>query len=209
MTFRTTTAPDRRDPERMWRRALASFALGWVLLLTASATAGAGTLTFFEGSASPGAPRMIASPASDVLLDVDYSASTGEGGGIYGFSEIRIGVSGDLTLTSSGFFCMVTSCLFAPFPWTGGNEIAVTGGEDLGGETAGSLDLMTISVSGTQGLVFVYLGEYLDATGDGSSVGLIQSVEPTVIAVVPEPGFAIGLGLGAAALAARRPRRTV
>jgi hypothetical protein len=178
------------------------------LLCLVAWTSRAGDLDFFEGSVGAGAERWIASPASDVLLDIDYGPASAEGGGLYGFSEIRIVSTGDVTLTPTGFWCDVTACLHHPLPFVGGTELLMTGGDDLLGEVASSLGLLSISVSGTNGLVVVLGGEYLDSTGPSNEPGAIQVVDPAVIARVPEPGFSLGLGLACLGLVgARRARR--
>ena len=74
------------------------------------------------------------------------------------------------------FVSPATACLFAPLPWEGGTEIAMTAGDDLNGETAGALDLLSISVSGSNGYVFVYQGDYFDATGSAGAIGQLQQV---------------------------------
>lgn len=193
----------RASSPRLLSLALVCPALLWLATLGAQA----GTLEFFESSAGPGASRAIASPANDVLLDLEYGPASGEGGGIYGFSEVRIAATGNLTLSATGFWCAVSGCLHFPLPFVDGTEIVVTGGDDLLGEVATSLDLMSISVSGTNGYIVVVTGEYLDSTGPSSEPGAIQAVDPTVLASVPEPALATSLCVGGLTLAALTRRR--
>lgn len=186
-------ANERRAPRRRVIR-LASIALATIVF---AQTATAGTLAFFANPSSPGVPLAIPTASPAVALDVAYSPATSEGGGVYGFSEIRLLTTGDLTFTGAGFFCTVASCLHFPLPFTGGDELLITGGNDLTGETAGTLDLVSISVEGTAGFVVVVDGDYLDASGASGAPGAIQVVNPSIVATVPEPGFAVTLVVGA------------
>ncbi|MCA9502703.1 MAG: PEP-CTERM sorting domain-containing protein [Myxococcales bacterium] len=167
----------------------------------------ASDLEIYEASAAPGLARAIASPAVSVPLDVDYAPASSEGGAIYGFSELRLVTTGDVIFTPTGFWCEVTSCLHHPLPFVAGPQLLVTGGDDLSGELAVSLDLVSISISGSNGVVALVGGEYLDATGPGGGPGAIRTVDARVLAVVPEPGSAIATAIGVLALTAGGRRR--
>ena len=124
------TSSDRPDLRRRLRRVLEPLAPAIVacILVGHGGVAIAGTLEIYESSASPGVPRIIASPVTDELLDFDYQPTTAEGNGLYGLSEIRFATTGDLAFTSAGFWCPAVSCLYAPLPFNGGTEIVVTAG---------------------------------------------------------------------------------
>ena len=198
--MRITTGAQSSNAHRQRRRLqpvawLLSASALWVCLV-AGLPAQASDLVFFEASVGPGAIRAISQPASAVLLDIDYAPASAEGGGLFGFSEAHIITTGDVTLTTSGFSCSVYSCLHYPLPFEDGTSILVTGGDDLSGEIAAELDLMTISTSGTNGYVVLIAGKYLDATGPLSAPGAVQNLEPTILAAVPEPHVGLGLAIG-------------
>ena len=169
-------------------------------------TSQAGSLDFYASSSGPGAPLQIPSPASDEPIDVDYSPASAEGNGFYGFSEVLLVTTGDVTLSSSGFACQAFGCLSAPSPFTGGVSIVVSGADNLSGEFTSNQDLMTLLATGTQGHIVLVSGEYLDATGLGPDIGAIQSVDPTILATVPEPGLGLPLAAGSLLLAVRCAR---
>jgi hypothetical protein len=178
----------------------------WVGLVSGQ-PAQAGDLVFFEASVGPGGIRAISQPASNVLLDIDYAPASAEGSGLFGFSEAQIIATGDLTLTISGFSCSAYQCLYYPLPFRNGKSILVTGGSDLNGEIAAELDLMTISTSGTNGYVALISGNYLDATGPLGAPGAVQSLEPTILAAVPEPHIGLGLAIGGLVLVTKGRRK--
>ncbi len=197
--------PHRRGAGRPFVRTL----LAAVLVLFASGpTAWAGDLDIFEASVGPGGTRAIGAPATDVPLDIDYSPQSAEGGGLFGFSQMQIVTTGDVTLTTSGFLCAAASCLYYPLPFSSGNSILITAGDDLNGEVAATHDLMTISVSGSNGFIVLLDGNYLDATGTAGAPGAVQTVDSTTLAVVPEPGVALGLTMGGLTLSAVGRRRS-
>ncbi|MBW2423563.1 MAG: hypothetical protein JRG86_04905 [Deltaproteobacteria bacterium] len=198
-----------------------AWALTAIVWTLPSAPVQAGTLEFFEASVGPDVARTFSPPVDEALIEICYGASSAEGGGLYGFSEILIAATGDLELTTTGFSCMASNCLFSPSPFVSGSSLRVTAGEDLTGEFGGTTNLITVSVSGTNGHVVVTRGEYLDASDPALGVGAIQQVETAIVATVPEPSAptalaagALLLGLLGASQRARerslgRPRRTV
>ena len=193
-----------REQSLATRRWTGSVGIGLLLLLT-SLTSQAGTLIFFEASAGPGSVLSIPAPATSVSLDVNYDAASAEGGGFYGFSEANVITTGDVTIELVGLSCEAFSCLPAPF--TAGSSVTMTGGDDLAGEFTNIFDILTLSVTGTNGYVAIVDGEYIDATGSGSEIGAVQMIAVTVLAEVPEPGLGLSLSLGCLALLAARRRR--
>ena len=101
--------------------------LAFLIAVLAHGTSQAGDLLFFEGSMGPGIPYTITSPASDVTLDIDYSPLTAEGGGLYGFSEVKIVTTGDLRFTTASFSCQTFGCLWTPNPFVDGTSIMLSG----------------------------------------------------------------------------------
>lgn len=177
------------------KRIIESTGLVLISLLT-SLTSHAGTLEFFEASVGPGIPRSISAPANSVSLDIDYDATSAEGGGLYGFSETSIVTTGDVVIDAASFTCEAFVCLSFPSPFTGGTRIWMTAADDINGEFSGNLQLLTISVTGTKGYVAILGGEYIDATGASMDLGTVQNITTTVVAEVPEPGLATSLALG-------------
>ena len=174
-----------------------TFVLPLLLLVSSLAplTANGGTLGVYENSSSPGSFLILTPPASGVLIDVDYDAPSAEGAGLFGMSEVRFFTTGDVTFDSTGFSCVLAGCMIAPEIFTGGTEFAVTGGDDLNGDFLSSMSLITVRVSGSNGFVGVSAGEYLDATGAGASIGSLRTIDTTILARVPEPGFGSGFAV--------------
>lgn len=194
----------RRHREKRFGRWIVALLL--VLGAFAASTASA-DLLFFDRNAGPGLVRILPGPISNVLFDIAFMPSSAEGGGVYGFSEARFVATGDLEFDATGFRCAATACLHFPLPFVTGKEIVVTGGEDLLGEFSGTSDVMSISVSGSTGLILMMEADYVDATGATMAPGAIRSADLSLIGLVPEPGMATGLvvgTLGVAALARRR-----
>lgn len=175
-------SPVRRAGARSIRRA----ALALLVALTA-ANAQAGSLRFFEASVGQGVVRSLAGPVTNTLVDIDYAPVTAEGGKLYGLSEVEVHATGDLVLTSTGFACQVSPCLFWPSPFLGGKLLRLTATNDLVGETAAAASLLTVGVTGSVGYVVVVRGDYLDATGPAAGVGAIQTIDTTILVQVPEP----------------------
>jgi hypothetical protein len=165
-------------------------------------TSQAGSLVFYASAAGPGSPLQIQSPASEELIDLDYSPASAEGNGFYGFSEVLIVATGDVNLSSTGFVCQSFGCLSAPSNFVGGPSIVVSAADNLAGEFTNNQDLMTLSVNGSQGHVVLVSGEYLDATGLGPDIGAIQQIELTILATVPEPRLGLALAAGGLLLGA-------
>jgi len=185
-------------------QATAAVLLGcWLAALSATAS----NLPLHEATVGSGVIRQIPTPASEVPIEIVYSPASAEGGGLFGMSEVRIVATGDLTLSANGFTCTAANCLYNPLPFTGGNEILVTAGDELLGEVATSLSLLTAAVSGTKGIVAVVSGEYLDATGAAAEPGAIRPIDATVLVSVPEAGFGGALALGALSLLVSRRGR--
>lgn len=169
----------------------------------------AGNLEIYESSVGQGQVRSIPGPVTNVLIDLDYSPATAEGGRLYGVSEIEIEATGNLVLTPTGFACQATSCLYAPAPFVTGKRIRVTAGNDLVGSNAAASNFLRIGVTGSTGHLVLVRGEYLDSTGAAGSVGAIRTVDAAPLVTVPELELAVGLASACAllALAGRRKIR--
>ena len=193
------------------RALVARMAIALVTLATGT-SASAGSLDLYESSVSPGAVRVVATPASAEMVDVHYDAPSAEGGGLFGLSEIAFYATGDVSFDAAGFSCQLSGCMVNPEVFASGQTFTVTGGDDLNGSFLALSDLVTFRVSGTNGYVVIAAGEYLDATGAAASIGAVQTVDPTILVRVPEPGFGVGVAGGLAALGfaarMRRPRMT-
>ncbi len=150
----------------------------------------------------------IPAPAWRVPIDLDFLPITGEGGGIYGMSEVTLVATGDLLFDSSDFECPLVDCLYSPQEIGGGKAIRFTGGEDLQGDFAVIRDLATVHVSGLEGYVLLSGGHFVDASGEGGSPGRALPIPPRIVAVVPEPrvGVALALAIQWAVELARRGR---
>lgn len=181
--------------------------LGALLVAMDASVARADDLAIWESGSSPGVPLALAPPVVDFVMDIDYSPTSAEGGGLYGMSEVFLAATGDLTFSSGGFSCEIFGCLYSPMPFGGGTALRLSGADDLVGQFAATQDLLTVSVSGTFGYVAIVSGRYLDATGVIQSLGTVRDIEPTIIARVPEPGFAVALAVGALGVAGASRRR--
>lgn len=163
----------------------------WMVL--ASQPASAGSLRIFEASVGQGLVRSIGGPVTNLLVDLDYAPITAEGGKLYGLSEIEIHATGNLVLTSTGYACQATSCLFTPTPFSGGKVLRLSGGNDLLGESFAASNLLTVGLTGSVGYVVVLRGEYVAGTGPGASAGAIRTVDTAIVVDVPEPASAAAL----------------
>lgn len=165
------------------------------------------SLDFYIGSVGPGVLLWLPPPVVDVSLDIDYAPSSAEGNGLYGFSELEISVTGDLTISASGFVCETFGCLYSPAPFVGGTSIRLSGADNLTGEFVNAAHLLTLEVSGTTGYVVAAKGRYLDASGVGMGIGSIRDIALTPLAIVPEPTTSSALLIGALGLALGARRR--
>ncbi|MFK7896468.1 MAG: PEP-CTERM sorting domain-containing protein [Myxococcota bacterium] len=186
-------------------RALSAIAIAGLGLLIA-AQSQAGSLVFFEGSINPGQTLYLPSPAVAEPIDMNVRPETAEGGGFYGFSEILIWATGDLVIGTAGFGCQAASCLFSPLPFVSGKSLTATGGEDLDGLFTAEEDVLTFSVSGTNGYLVIAAGEYIDATGNANDPGDAQKINVIPLVQVPEPSL-LGLTLPGLTLLAGLARR--
>ena len=83
----------------------------------------------------------------------------------------------------------------------------MTGGNNTSGEFSSSSHLMSLSFSGSLGYIVLVHAEYLDAAGAGQTIGAVQTVNLTPVAVVPEPVSGLGLACGALTLGVLASRR--
>jgi hypothetical protein len=160
----------------------------------------AGELEVYESSVGIGRVRSIPGPVTNALIDIDYAPSTAEGDKLFGVSELKIEVTGNLVLTPTGFVCQVSPCLFSPQPFVTGKQIRITAGNDLLGQTASAANLLRFGLSGSTGHVALTRGEYIDGTGTTGGVGSIQTVDLTILVTVPEADFTAGLAAACALL---------
>ncbi len=187
-----------------------SLGLAAALVIAGASPCSAGSLQFHETSVSPGQIEFLPAPAIDVPIDLRVRPQSAEGGGFYGFSELTISATGNLTIEAAGFGCQAASCLYSPLPFVPGKVLVATAGDDLGGEFLSNEDVLTFSVSGTSGYLVIAGGEYIDATGAGGDPGDIQTITAAPFVQVPEPGLLAMLAAGGLALAglfiSREPR---
>jgi len=183
------------------------FAVSISLFVSLAAPAWAGTLQYFEDSlGSPGNTAVFA-PGSGLVADIDYDASTAEGGSLFGgASEITIIPLGDAVLIA--FACQLAAgCTEdVEYVFTAGGEgvgSLVVSDSDINTQT-GQLELGDItwdSLAG--GSLYLESCNYTDATFTE------QTCEPfTLATTVPEPatGVLVGLALAAFGVARRRTR---
>ena len=178
------------------------------LFVSLAAPAGAGTLQYFEESAgSPGVTALFA-PGSGLIADIDYNASSAEGGSLlYGASEITIVPLGDAILTAF-------SCELAAGCVSGTDYVFTAGGAGTGkiivsdsdvNPQTGILELGIITWDSlASGSLYLSGCNYTDANA------VERTCSPFTLAQTPVPEPATG-ALVASALAAfgsarRRPR---
>lgn len=176
-----------RCPSLNTKRFVGAF-IGLLALCAASASF-AGSLQFYETRVSPGQLAVLGTPATNAPIDLNVRPQSAEGGGFYGFSEFTLWATGDLTIEAGGLGCQATSCLYSPLPFVPGMLLAATGGDDLGGDFTWDTDVLTFSVSGTNGYIVIAAGEYIDATGPGGDPGEPQTITVAPLVRVPEPSL--------------------
>jgi hypothetical protein len=176
------------------KRCTRAFVVASCLLLLAG-RGEAGSLQLFEASAGAGSTLVIGGPVSNSALDIDYDASSAEGGELFGFSVLLLQTTGDVVFTSS-VVCQAAGCIFNPDVSNPTTQIRFSGGNPAG-ET-GIQNLATIGITGSFGTV-----EVVGGSGGGQYFAPLisqQEFSPFVLAtVVPEPSTALLLG-GALAL---------
>ena len=178
----------------------AALGLAAALVFAIASPCSAGSLQFHDGTVGPGQIELFPAPAIDVPIDLRVRPRSAEGGGFYGFSELTVQATGDLTIEASGFGCQAASCLYWPLPFVPGKILVATAGDDLGGDFSAKGDVLTFSVSGTKGYLVIVGGEYIDATGAGGDPGNVQTITATPIVKVPEPSLLAMLAPGCLAL---------
>lgn len=179
------------ESSRIGRKGMARFlSIALLALWTItfpSKDARSGTLEVYERTLGPGATLVFSAPASQIVLDIDMDPISGEGGGIYGISELGILATGDLIINSIVTSCQLASCIVAPESFAGGTQLHLTGIDNTVGDFNTTSTIISVSFSGSNGYIVVGGGEYLDATATGQTIGNIQKTDIVPIASVPEP----------------------
>lgn len=182
-------------------RSRVALAVSLSLFVSLAAPAWAGTLSFFEDSlGSPGVTAQFA-PGSGLLADIDYDASSAEGGSMPfgGPSEILILPVGDAVLTA--FTCQLAAgCGVYTFtPGGAGTGSLLISDEDSDAQSGlyelGDLTWDSFGAGGLQ----------LDSCNYTDANATEQQCSPFLLAAtVPEPGTAALLAFALAALARKR-----
>ncbi len=181
---------------------------GWLLAaallaLALPATSRAGDLQFFLDGAGQGNTLDLVGSLTNELLTLRFNASTGEGGGIFDFDNLRITATGGLMIGPFDNFadCRLSAGCFVTPELPG---LIRLGSAALSvGEQTGVHDLAILTISGL-GTLQIESGNYTP-----HSEFAIFEVAPFTLASVtpiPEPGSFVLLGLGLGALAGLRRR---
>ena len=170
---------------RLWKRPLAHLVL--VLLLVAPGAASA-TQIFenSDGLGSPGSTRSIPPPATDVLITIDFDASTTPDGAIFSLTDVQIDATGDLTFDTSSFTPTFPAGILGPV-FSGSTSFAFSTNTAVPALASGGL--FTIEISGTAGTIEL-------ASGDSNSLSGVTPLVPFTLVTVPEPGTLALLSLG-------------
>ncbi len=178
-----------------------------VLALALPATSRAGTLgdlQFFLDGAGQGNTLDLLGPLSNEVLTLRFNASTGEGGGILNFSNLRITATGGLMIEP---FNNPADCRLAAGCLVTDNELpGLIRFGSVGlilAEQTGVHDLAVLTISGL-GTLQIESGEYT-ALDPIASFGVAPFTLASVT-VVPEPGTLVLVGIGLGGLAVLRRR---
>ncbi len=181
---------------------------GWLLAaallaFALPANSRAGDLQFFLDGAGQGNTLELVGSLTNELLTLRFNASTGEGGGIFDFSVLRITATGGLMIGPFNNFAdcrLVAGCFVTPeLP----GLISLGSAALSVGEQTGVHDLAILTISGV-GTLQIESGNYTP-----HSEFATFEVAPFTLAsvtLIPEPGSFVLLGLGLGALAGLRRR---
>ena len=181
------------------------------LLVSLAAPAWASSLQYFDSLGGPGTTALYTPPANGVVSDIDYDASSAEGGSLlFGASEITIVPVGDAVLVS--FVCQLAAgCVsgsdYVFTPGGAGTGSIIVSDSDSNAQT-GVLELGDITwdslASGGLGLLGCNYtnANAVERTCDPFMLAATDSELP-----VPEPGTGALVGAALVALGLARRRR--